>query len=470
MVSCTSNFLVATFFILVFEDWQSVYAMNDSSAQTQSISFPPLSQQNYYTPNGWVPLAATASSGLPVSYTVYSESTDEYVIDDNNNRLYYFRPGEFSITASQSGDGTNWLAATQVTHNYRVLPGKQTVSLWVPRFVGYDPYTPVMLYASSSSGELVTFSGYGNIFGNVGYAYFYSLGEYVITATAGDGGGLWAPASATITLTVVPNWVYLFMLDTYETTYDGSPKEVWVDVDGGVYRPNISVTYNGSTTVPTNPGTYTVEAIVTDPNYMSQPRTAVLVIAKAAATVSVSNTDQTYNGTAQGVAVTTTPGGLTSSVVYTGANYGPATNMPPTNAGIYEVEVSVADQNYTGSDIATLTIAKASNAVSNFTPISTQTFSSNATVSISVPASSSGLPANLSVVSGPATINGNTLTLTGPGTVVLAADQVGDSNYMPASRVTTSFTVSAAVAPVKVPVIYMEGSTVIRKKEEVGQR
>ena len=192
-------------------------------------------------------------------------------------------------------------------------------------------------------------------------------------------------------------------------------------------------------------------------NYLTAlPVTNTLVIEKGAASISFSGTNAMYDGTAKSVTSITTPSNLAVGVIYNGSS------NAPSNAGSYSVVGVVNDQNYTGSNSTTLVIAKASNAVSTFTPISTQTFSSNATVSISVPASSSGLPANLSVVSGPATLIGNTLTLTGPGTVVLAAEQVGDSNYMPASRVTTSFTVSAAVTPVKVPVIYIEGSTGFR--------
>ncbi len=49
----------------------------------------------------------------------------------------------------------------------------------------------------------------------------------------------------------------------------------------------------------------------------------------------------------------------------------------------------------------------------------------------SLPATTSaGLPVSYSVVSGPATVSGNTLTLTGAGTVVLAAEQAGNVNYL----------------------------------------
>ena len=58
---------------------------------------------------------------------------------------------------------------------------------------------------------------------------------------------------------------------------------------------------------------------------------------------------------------------------------------------------------------------------------------------------SSGLPVSYSVVSGPAIILGDQITLTGvTGTVVIAANQAGDTNFNPAPEVQTSFEVTTA--------------------------
>lgn len=56
----------------------------------------------------------------------------------------------------------------------------------------------------------------------------------------------------------------------------------------------------------------------------------------------------------------------------------------------------------------------------------------------------SGAPVVFSVLSGPATIGGNVLTLTGIGTVVVAANQAGNANYLAAPTVTQSLTVTKA--------------------------
>lgn len=59
------------------------------------------------------------------------------------------------------------------------------------------------------------------------------------------------------------------------------------------------------------------------------------------------------------------------------------------------------------------------------------------------PTASSGLPVTLTVKSGPATISGNNIvTIIGVGTVVLAANQAGNNNFLPAPEITTSFKVT----------------------------
>jgi Astacin (Peptidase family M12A)/Bacterial Ig-like domain (group 3)/MBG domain (YGX type)/Chitobiase/beta-hexosaminidase C-terminal domain len=64
--------------------------------------------------------------------------------------------------------------------------------------------------------------------------------------------------------------------------------------------------------------------------------------------------------------------------------------------------------------------------------------------------SSSGLPVTFKLDSGPATLSTGTLTITGVGTVMVEADQIGNSNYSPATAVIRSFTVAKAPLTVTV--------------------
>lgn len=60
----------------------------------------------------------------------------------------------------------------------------------------------------------------------------------------------------------------------------------------------------------------------------------------------------------------------------------------------------------------------------------------------------SGLPVAYSVLSGPATVFGTTLTVTGTGTVLVAADQAGNADFLVAPRATKSFSVAAGTGSI----------------------
>jgi hypothetical protein len=87
------------------------------------------------------------------------------------------------------------------------------------------------------------------------------------------------------------------------------------------------------------------------------------------------------------------------------------------------------------------TVVKATQRIGPFVKISAKTVSA-APFDVTPPSSNRGLPVTLSVKSGPAKISGNKVTLTGVGTVVLAANQAGNANYLAARQVTTSFKVT----------------------------
>jgi MBG domain/Bacterial Ig-like domain (group 3)/Putative Ig domain len=76
----------------------------------------------------------------------------------------------------------------------------------------------------------------------------------------------------------------------------------------------------------------------------------------------------------------------------------------------------------------------------------------------------SGLPVVFTLISGPATVNGNSLTINGAGSVVIAANQSGNSNYAAAPQVTEAIPVNkapsaAAIASSVNPVLVENGVT-----------
>jgi alpha-tubulin suppressor-like RCC1 family protein len=220
-------------------------------------------------------------------------------------------------------------------------------------------------------------------------------------------------------------------------TYTGSPQGVTVTTNpAGLAH---TVTYDGSSTVPTNAGTYAVAVTITEPGYTSNPSpvTSSLTINKAVATVDVTDLSQTYNGSPRPVTVTTTPGGVATSVTYDGSG------TVPTNAGTYAVSVTVTDPNYTSTPnptTASLTISKAV-----------------ATVSITGTSQTyNGSPRPVTVTTTPAGVS-NTVTYDGSGTAptnvgtYAVSVTVTDPNYTSTPNPTTaSLTINKAVATVTV--------------------
>ncbi len=93
-------------------------------------------------------------------------------------------------------------------------------------------------------------------------------GPYVVTASTG---GLFATSSVTVTPASAN-----VALTNLNQTYDGFPKPVTATATPTVQ--GISVLYDGSSTAPTNAGSYAVSATITDPNYQGSA-TGTLVIA-----------------------------------------------------------------------------------------------------------------------------------------------------------------------------------------------
>ncbi len=147
-----------------------------SGIQNQTITFPALSSQR---PNSKVGLAATASSSLPVSFTV---GHGPAVIAGGTN-LSFTATGLVSIVASQAGD-ESWNPAPNVTNSFSVLPysafSLRAVALrtnvvlrWTdPYSVGFSNQT-VLLRFSTVSYPAATNNG-TEIFRNTNQVYTHT--------------------------------------------------------------------------------------------------------------------------------------------------------------------------------------------------------------------------------------------------------------------------------------------------------
>jgi hypothetical protein len=98
------------------------------SQAVQTIHFAPLPAMR--VGNADVPLAASASSGLPVSFTTSPPTVATIV----NGNLHLVAPGKVTLTASQPGNA-NWRAASSVKYKLTIGPAILTAKT-------NDPHSP----------------------------------------------------------------------------------------------------------------------------------------------------------------------------------------------------------------------------------------------------------------------------------------------------------------------------------------
>jgi hypothetical protein len=213
---------------------------------------------------------------------------------------------------------------------------------------------------------------------------------------------------------------------TYD--YDSDPYEITATT-----KPtNLSyiVTYNGSTTPPTNAGTYTVVATIND-NFYQGSVTDTFTIEQLSATITLSNLAQTYDGTPKSVTVSTTPSTLNRTVTYDGST------TPPTNVGAYTTLVAINDVNYKGLKSGRLVISGKSSTIS--APNFSKTYG-DADFTIPLNTNSNG-SVSYTITSGPGTVNNGKIKITGVGTIGVTINQAASGNYA-ADSTTCSITVN----------------------------
>jgi hypothetical protein len=376
-------------------------------------------------------LATGASCTLPISFAPTAAGTisGSLVVTDNSMN-------GTNVKQTVSLGGT----ATSTSQTITFTPPSSPVTYGV---------SPISLSASASSGLAVTFSvlsGPGTVSGST--LTVTGVGTIVVAANQAGNSNYTAAtqvtqsmvvnlASPTITFTV-PNHTYGDAAFTVSATSNSSGAITYSVVSG-------PATISGSTVTLTGAGTVVLQASqAAVGNYTSGTQNATFTVAGNAPTISFTVPNHTYGDAPFTVAATSnSSGAITYSVVS-----GPATisgsTVTLTGAGSVVLQASqVAAGNYTaGTQTATVTVAKESQTITFSAPASPVNYGV-APISLSVSASS-GLAVAFNVVSGPGTISGSTLTITGAGTVVVAANQAGNTNYAAATQVTQSLVVNTA--------------------------
>ena len=340
-----------------------VSVMNGSLPAAQTISFGPIADQTY----GGAPLSlsASASSGLPVSFSVVSGPATLI-----GNSLSFTGAGTVLVSASQAGNAS-FSAAPSVTQSITVLKAAQTISFGAFDPAGYPIGKILSLSAISSAGLPITFavvSGSATLIGNE----LSLIGSGTVVVSATQSGNQLYSAATPVQQTI---------------SVQGTSLQSQTISFGALQ----STSYSVGLTVP--------------------------LIATASSGLPVSFSVVSGPGVIGGNGLTVTGAGTITV----------AASQPGNTAFSAATPVS-----------STLTIAKAVQTIS-FVPIATISLGS-APVPLTA-TSASSLPVTFAILSGPATVVGSQLTISGIGTLVVAADQPGDGNYLPASQIVQNISV-----------------------------
>lgn len=397
----------------------------------QTINFPAIANQ---LANATLNLSATGGdSTSPVVFAVTAGPADLGVGDS----LTFTGPGTVTVKASQAGDG-NYLAAADATQSFTVSKAAATVTLsdLSPTYDGSAKPVGVVTVPPGLD-VLVTYDGGAAVPTDAGsYAVEVTVDDPLYEGTSTDTLVI-AKAAQTIVFDPIADQLATATVNLTATGGAASGNPVTFAVSSG------QATIGGGNVLSfTGSGQVSVTAsLAGGANYLDAPAVVrSFTVTKAAATVTVGNLSQTYDGTLRAVTTSTTPPGLNVLVTYDDDT------DAPTDAGSYAVVATIDDPLYQGSAVKALTVAKAVQAI-NFPAISDQV--ATATVNLSATGGGSLEPVTFAVTTGPATIGtGGALTFTGAGAVSITASQVGNANYFPAPDVIRTFTVSKAVSNV----------------------
>ncbi len=411
--------------------------------------------------------------------------------------------GQGSSTApTNAGTYTAVAAFTSTDSNYVTGPTDSA-----PVIFTISPATPTVTAADAGGPDngnsypaSATATGVGGatVSGSFAFTYYVggtasgngsstapsSAGTYTVVAgfTSTNSNYVTGPTdSAPVTFTIGPATPTVVATDP-GGTYNGNPfvaSGTATGVGGVTVSGSFAFTYyvgssasgQGSSTAPTNSGTYTVVAALTssDPNYVTGPTDSApltFTISPAPPTVMASDAGGTYNGnsfavsgTATGVGGATVSGSFGFSYYVGSTATGTATTTAPSNAGTYTVVAAFTSSNAnyatgpTDSAPVTFTIGQATPKVVASDPGGTYNgnpFPAAATATGVGGATVSGTFAFTYYVGTSASGSGTSTPPTNVGTyTVVAAFTSTNLNYVtgPTDSAPVTFTISAATGP-----------------------
>ena len=319
----------------------------------QTISFDSISDKTF----GDYPFSpyATASSGLPVNFSIISGPATV-----SGNVVTITGTGTVTIRALQDGNA-DYTAAAMVERSFNVAKASATISLsnLSQTYDGSGKSVTATTNPAGLSGVSITYNSSATAPTNTGsYSIVASLTNDNYSASDAIGTLTIGKASQAITFNPLANRTYGdASFSVAASSSSGLPVSFSVTMGPATIASN-SVTLTGA-------GTVMVSASQTgNENYSAATNVdRSFTVAKASATITLTNLHQNYDSTPKSVTATTAPSGLSGvSIKYNGSS------TAPSNAGSYSVVASLMNDNYTATEATGTLIINAPPTVSIASP------------------------------------------------------------------------------------------------------
>ena len=237
---------------------------------------------------------ATVSSGSATftNYTVPNVGSYNFFV----NYL-----GDDSFSPSQSG--TTAITIAQAAPTFSGLTASQTITYGTATIdVAGTLSSPTAIPAGQDVTVTIDGAGTTAVVGDDG-SFTATIDTATLPASAtpytiaygyAADANFQAASDSTTTLTVNRATATLsFDASSLTQTYDGTARVVTVTTTPAALS-GVSITYDGSTTVPTDAGSYALSATLTNANYQADPITGTLTVAQAGLTITADNQTKVY--------------------------------------------------------------------------------------------------------------------------------------------------------------------------------
>lgn len=390
-----------------------------------------------YSATGAASVVGTGSVTLsaPYAVTVYpsgalvvADANAVYLINGSNSAKLtfptYATAGAKGVALGQFGDiFVSNTAGNQVLE----LNTSATPTLSFPATNGGSSSTDVTLVVSNEGNTALTDSAVATSTAN----FSIDTANNTCTATASTAAG----SSCNLVLQFTP-----------QGTSTGTETGTATITDNQLSVASLVTSTSNETATFTTSGAYTVNltgtaTVAGQPQTITFPAFSPSTVQYATTPIALTATDN--SGLPITYTVTSGPGSITGTAS--------APTLTITGIGTITVQATqTGGVNGQGTAYAaatpqsqSLTVTQASQTIT-FTPASPITYGgASNTIDLSkVASATSGLPVSFSVTSGPGTISGTTLTVTNAGTIVIAANQAGNTDYSAAPTVTAQIVVN----------------------------